>query len=187
MRHFVAGDVPRTPVSVVAVTFDYAVGGKHYPNNEASAYTALANCDYSNDVFVYVEADEGKETGTLEIGIKNPNRAGDGLNVGTWAVYDNWTLTYYDQTAAPMAVKAGKWGTFIAPFPVSDGSKTNYVLQTQDGVQAFYFDGDATGIEAAEAIGAEEDGAPVYNVAGQRVQKGYKGIVIKNGKKYLSK
>lgn len=29
--------------------------------------------------------------------------------------------------------------------------------------------------------------APAYNVAGQRVNDAYKGIVVKNGKKYLNK
>lgn len=47
-------------------------------------------------------------------------------------------------------------------------------------------DGDATAI-AAPAVAEAEDDAPVYNVAGQRVAANYKGIVIKNGKKYLNK
>ena len=34
---------------------------------------------------------------------------------------------------------------------------------------------------------AQETNAPAYNVAGQRVGANYKGIVIKNGKKYLAK
>lgn len=43
----------------------------------------------------------------------------------------------------------------------------------------------ATGISE---ITAEDDvNAPVYNLAGQRVVKGTKGIVIKNGKKYMNK
>ena len=43
----------------------------------------------------------------------------------------------------------------------------------------------ATGISE---ITAEDDvNAPVYNLAGQRVVKGTKGIVIKNGKKYMIK
>ena len=40
----------------------------------------------------------------------------------------------------------------------------------------------ATGIRGVEA--AETD-VPVYNMAGQRVSKHSKGIVIKNGKKYV--
>ena len=44
----------------------------------------------------------------------------------------------------------------------------------------------ATAIETVEAIKAAQGGA-IYNIAGQRVNAGYKGIVIKNGKKYLNK
>lgn len=50
---------------------------------------------------------------------------------------------------------------------------------------AINFDGEATGIHAIEAASAA-NGA-MYNLAGQRVDKAYKGIVIVNGKKYLNK
>lgn len=44
----------------------------------------------------------------------------------------------------------------------------------------------------AISIPAATDGTPandgaIYNIAGQRVTQGYKGIVIKNGRKYLSR
>ena len=76
-----------------------AYDGKNYPDNDASAYAALETGNYSNDVYVYVAADEGKETGTLVIGINNPTRQGNGVSNGTWAVYNNWTLTYYEAKA----------------------------------------------------------------------------------------
>ena len=47
------------------------------------------------------------------------------------------------------------------------------------------FDGEATGIQTIEAASAANDA--MYNLAGQRVDKAYKGIVIVNGKKYLNK
>lgn len=47
------------------------------------------------------------------------------------------------------------------------------------------FDGEATGIHTIEAASAAN--AAMYNLAGQRVDKAYKGIVIVNGKKYLNK
>lgn len=50
---------------------------------------------------------------------------------------------------------------------------------------AICFDGEATGIHTIEAASAA-NGA-MYNLAGQRVDKAYKGIVIVNGKKYLNK
>ena len=45
--------------------------------------------------------------------------------------------------------------------------------------------GQTTGIKAAENI--VNSNAATYNIAGQRVGKNYKGIVVKNGKKYLNK
>ena len=47
-------------------------------------------------------------------------------------------------------------------------------------------DGEANDIDEVE-IDEEADDAPLYNVAGQIVDDEYKGIVIKNGKKYLNK
>ena len=43
------------------------------------------------------------------------------------------------------------------------------------------------GINGITASDAEQNGTALYNLAGQRVAKGYKGLVIKNGKKYLVK
>lgn len=43
-----------------------------------------------------------------------------------------------------------------------------------------------TGINKVEND-TEDANAPVYNLAGQRVNKSYQGIVIKNGKKYINK
>lgn len=47
------------------------------------------------------------------------------------------------------------------------------------------FGDEATGIHTIEAASAAN--AAMYNLAGQRVDKSYKGIVIVNGKKYLNK
>lgn len=47
--------------------------------------------------------------------------------------------------------------------------------------------GEATGISAITSDGSivVNDNAPMYNLAGQRVSKSYKGVVIQNGKKYI--
>ena len=47
-------------------------------------------------------------------------------------------------------------------------------------------DGEATGIAAPEVAEKVEDGV-LYNTAGQVVSEDFKGIVIKNGKKYIQK
>lgn len=52
---------------------------------------------------------------------------------------------------------------------------------------SFTFGEETTGINGIIAGDAEQNGTALYNLAGQRVAKGYKGLVIKNGKKYLVK
>lgn len=43
-----------------------------------------------------------------------------------------------------------------------------------------------TGVKAVKV--AEEDAnAPIYNLAGQKVEKSQKGILIQNGKKFVNK
>ena len=70
------------------------------------------------------------------------------------------------------------------------GANTAYLLATDltlgGGVKAFSLNDTVTGITAAEAAEAEEDGV-LYNVNGQVVNADYKGIVIKNGKKFFNK
>ncbi len=45
---------------------------------------------------------------------------------------------------------------------------------------------DPTGIENVAAAADNED-APIYNLAGQRVSKDYKGVVVRNGKKFVNR
>ena len=47
-------------------------------------------------------------------------------------------------------------------------------------------EGETTGIQSVEAQAAEAEGVS-YNLAGQKVAAGYKGIIIKNGKKVILK
>lgn len=66
-------------------------------------------------------------------------------------------------------------------------AKKGYIVLT-DASAAKYsicFGDEATGIQTIEAASAAN--AAMYNLAGQRVDKAYKGIVIVNGKKYLNK
>ena len=42
-----------------------------------------------------------------------------------------------------------------------------------------------TGIDTIKAT--QNENAPIYNLAGQRVGKNYKGVVIQNGKKFIKK
>ena len=66
-------------------------------------------------------------------------------------------------------------------------AKKGYLVLTDEAAAklSLSFGGEATGIKAVEAAASARQ--PLYNVAGQRVATGYKGIVIVNGKKYLNK
>lgn len=48
-------------------------------------------------------------------------------------------------------------------------------------------EGQATGINGITAETELDGNAPMYNISGQKVSKAYRGIVIQNGKKYISK
>lgn len=76
------------------------------------------------------------------------------------------------------------WGylTFTA-----EANETYYVFNknTQIGFGGFEFTPSGTGISNITAT--DDADAPVYNLAGQRVSKDTKGLLIKNGKKFINK
>lgn len=42
-----------------------------------------------------------------------------------------------------------------------------------------------TGINSVEGVNGVDKNAPMYNIAGQRVGRDYKGIIIQNGRKII--
>ncbi|MBQ7632455.1 MAG: hypothetical protein IJS82_06865 [Paludibacteraceae bacterium] len=71
------------------VTGDTLCPDGYYPADLASATTAFSNAGaYLHYLYVYVHADEGETTGTLNFGIKNPSYV-----AGSWLAYKNFTLT----------------------------------------------------------------------------------------------
>lgn len=78
--------------------------------------------------------------------------------------------------------------------------KDDFVDVTNNGVSAYIYDsfcyyldasyvesGNTTGIEAIASQTAHDAAAPAYNLAGQRVGASYRGLIVKDGKKYVSK
>jgi hypothetical protein len=66
----------------------YYPDGYFYADDKEAALVSFANEKaYLNDVYVYVNADEGKETGTLRYGIRNTSY----IN-GAWLIYGNIKL-----------------------------------------------------------------------------------------------
>ena len=58
---------------------------------------------------------------------------------------------------------------------------------TQIGFGGFEFTAGTAGINDITVDAAADENAPVYNLAGQRVSKDTKGILIQNGKKFVNK
>ena len=76
-------------------------------------------------------------------------------------------------------MKAGQFFIITKGKP-ADAARLNNVWLDEDG----NVEGDATAINKVK-VAAEKDA--IYNLAGQKVAASYKGIVIKNGKKYIQK
>ena len=56
------------------------------------------------------------------------------------------------------------------------------------GFSGFEFTaGEGAGIAGVEVESQDDPNAPIYNLAGQRVSKDAKGILIQNGKKFIRK
>ena len=67
----------------------------------------------------------------------------------------------------------------------AEGSK-NFFVKEGANTNPYEFGTDPSGIINVKEDAVKNDGA-IYNLAGQRVSKDYKGIVVKNGKKYIVK
>lgn len=82
----------------------------------------------------------------------------------------------------------GKSGFKHVKVGATIAAKKGY-LELNDATNAkdfFAFDNSITGIDNA-TIDIPEEEVPLFNLAGQRVAANYKGIVIKNGKKFVNK
>lgn len=99
------------------------------------------------------------------------------------------TVTAADDKVYAFGTLNGKSGFKLVNNGITIPAKKGYLKLT--GTTAakptfFAFDGIGTGISHIEADAAFQNAA-IYNLAGQRVDKSYKGVVIVNGKKMLRK
>ena len=98
------------------------------------------------------------------------------------------SVTAADNLYYGFATLNGVSGFKLVQNGVTIPAKKGYLkLSSAGNAKTFYaFDGNTTGIEETFSNAeAEKALAPMYNISGQRVGEGYKGIVIVNGKKYV--
>lgn len=187
--------------SVTPTTNGYATFACSYPvnysENELKAYTIRV--DEDNQKVAYTEftgvvpagkavlvcGTEGQKyeltpatekadaTFATDLKVSNGNVKSDGTNFYGFTTKDG--VSGFVRVAKDVAVPLGK----------------GYLQLTGNTAAApvFYsinIGGGTTGIGQVEVEKATENGA-IYNLAGQRVDASYKGVVIKNGKKYVNK
>lgn len=112
--------------------------------------------------------------GNATYDISDDATAANKLTVYRGYFYDNGKFTSSDQIkAGDVVVVYGKLVNYNNNTP----QVTNSSIYSLNGV--------ASGVDNI-TVDKNVD-APAYNVAGQRVNDAYKGIVVKNGKKYLNK
>lgn len=68
----------------------------------------------------------------------------------------------------------------------ANGEYYMFSPKSQMGIYGFQFT-ESTGINTIKAAEQNNTNAPIYNLAGQKVEKSQKGILIQNGKKFVTK
>ncbi|MBO5156845.1 MAG: hypothetical protein J6C05_06920 [Prevotella sp.] len=134
--------------------------------DKATGLALTPNVDYTLDGYENgVNDGEGKKAYTVGI----PTKAIEGGDLYIWgANKGNQNIWGY----LNIPVKAGK-------------EYMIFLHSAQIGFQGFEFTAKGSGISNITA--ADDADAPVYNLAGQRVSKDTKGLLIKNGKKFINK
>ena len=123
------------------------------------------------------------ETSGYESNLRGSNY-GDTYDV--WGRFYDFESKYY-KLALGADGKAGfYWGAPDGgPFTLPE-HRCFLAIPRDDAPAKIALDDTTTGITATESTD-NDDNAPVYNIAGQRVNNAYKGLVIKNGKKTIVK
>ena len=154
-------------------------------NTPETAYTVakaleLINAGEGLDAKVYVKGqitsikEVSASFGNATYDISDDATAANKLTVFRGYFYDNKHFTSNDQiNVGDVVVVYGKLVNYNNNTP----QVTNSSIYSLNGV-----------VSGVDNITVDKNvDAPAYNVAGQRVNDAYKGIVVKNGKKYLNK
>lgn len=150
-----------------------------------SASTEASMDYYFGDVSeIHPYADNAEATGSTATG---------------YSVYDNkWStkIAWTANTPISLAVKYRMYLVGVAVVSATDGAGSQFMNAAElanatwhDSASAYGVNSasDPSGISNVNVKANTNANAPMYNLAGQRVSKSYKGIVIQNGKKFINK
>lgn len=166
-----------------------------YSDLGLKAYTVKLNAEKTGIVMNEVEGGVPSGVAVLLQGVANKDYAltkADGWqNVTSDLKMSDGTITSADgKNVYGLATVNGQDGFYKASNAQKIPAKCGYLEVAKTAGAAFFSLGDitgnTTGIADVKAETVKSD-AQMYNLAGQKVGKGYKGIVIKNGKKMILK
>lgn len=191
-------DVPQETVTISPS--GYSTYAAYYPvdysNLGLKAYTVKLNEKKPGIVMDEVNGVVPAGVAVLLKGTANTDyaltKAEGWQNVTSDLKMSDGTITSTDKTAVyGLATVKGQDGFYKAYEGKTIPAKCAYLeVKTSTNPAKFYSLGDqsgsTTGITSVKNEAAGNN-APMYNLAGQLVDKGYKGIVIKNGKKIVLK
>lgn len=160
------------------------------------AYAVKLNADKKTITLEEIEGVVPAGVPVLLKGDANAEKALDKADGGSPVYTDlkasDGTATSSDKTAVyGLATVNGQDGFYKAPDGKTIPAKCAYLEVANSASSAKFYSlgdlsGSTTGITSVKNEAAGNN-APMYNLAGQLVDKGYKGIVIKNGKKIVLK
>ena len=191
-------DVPQETVTISPS--GYSTYAAYYPVAYSKlglkAYTVKLNAEKTGIVMNEVEGVVPAGVAVLLKGTADTDYAltkADGWqNVTSDLKMSDGTITSTDKTAVyGLATVNGQDGFYKAFDGKTIPAKCAYLEVANSANSAKFFSlgdhsGSTTGITSVKNEAAGNN-APMYNLAGQLVDKGYKGIVIKNGKKIVLK
>ena len=166
-----------------------------YSDLGLKAYTVKLNGDKTSITMTEVEGVVPAGVTVLLQGVANKDyaltKADDWKNVTSDLKMSDGTITSTDKANVyGLATVNGQDGFYKASGAQKIPAKCGYLEVAKTAGAAFFSLGDitgnTTGIADVKAETVKAD-AQMYNLAGQKVGKGYKGIVIKNGKKMILK
>lgn len=116
---------------------------------------------------------------TINVGLISSSSSADRtLNVAT-GTFDN-VVASLQAVGSPAQEQTYKYE--------SNEPTTVYLYSPSSGVNIYYIEVTYTSTNINNAIVEQgNENAPVYNLAGQRVNKDSKGVLIQNGKKFINK
>ena len=210
---YINGDNYSDKKTLQSEDFDYvvirrinSVSAEINTESNLTSFCSTSTVTVPEDVMVYIATSADNNTVQLERVDTKVIPAGTGvilysaeagtkaLTVGGTAdasLYANniFKAATSDVTAGDntYALVKGKQGFAKVKAGVTIPAGKAYLEITAGSKLAINFGGETTGISKVATEQTAPENSAMYNLAGQRVSNSYKGIVIKNGKKFINK